>query len=933
MTKPLSPSNLDGELQSDTSHVQNLLRDITADVLRIDHEDLDLDRSFLSLGGDSITAIKMMARGKAKGITLNVVDMIDTKSIRELCERACRQSPGLIANTEEIKVSEKPEESHNLSLLQKLYAETGNTEARIFSLSRGTSYNSLHGALSSLVERHPMLRAKLGRTKNGDWELQASDYTAKSFILELHAVDTEEELIGTVSKIRARLSRSHAPAFAAIVFEMTSGPRMLALAAHGAIMDTTAWQIFAKKLASQLGHDETLALHSRYFHEWPLEAIQGNGHRLSTSVQYFEKQFGIDQHDLTGSTPSKPFSESERWDVKRLVIEEHQTRLLLDQPIQSRRVVSTAADIIHSALVVAASTTTPLDEEDILFCNLNEDRSQIQLDNSLNNIGCFDVISQSHMRFSPFKDDIRRIARFNGPNLSSLIPFEDRTELQRASRQSTPPPESATTTIVVDSRRLNDNTRGAEKLVPQGESNLWFSSVHNSGSPHLSVSLVSTGKTISCSFRGNPKWHETYGLEDFVSVFKAALSGTLSRLRQTQSNAIEKIPHPAAENPARDDNLPLKQIVNSGNSAVRSIWPCSPVQEGFLISQSTNQELYQCCFVLKFVAHSMSAQRLASSWQEVVKRHAILRTMFLSSSTRPGQFDQIVLDNYFTPAIEFYDWTQQLTSQNFNSHEPVAFQPSTVPHRVHLAQASPDEVYMKLEISHALADGQSTDVIIRDLCAAYRGTQATPSVLPYGEFVEYQSQLSMEQSQAYWSKYLSNTQPTFLPMDRGHEALSDFDTLSTRLEFDENFLPEFCGRHGVTMSNVCQVAWGLVLRSFTGSSNVTFSYITSGRSAPLENLHSAVGPFVGTLICSMKFDSVTAIEDTLRRVSKDYFEAFSQPYVPDPSSSGANSKSALQLGNTTLQYQRVLDTTASTNSEIQVSVLEKSNPTDVSEGM
>jgi hypothetical protein len=101
-----------------------------------------------------------------------------------------------------------------------------------------------------------MLRAKLGLTKNGDWELQASDYTAKNFILELHSVDTEEELIGTVSKIRARLSRSHAPAFAAIVFEMTSGPRMLALAAHGAIMDTTAWQIFAKKLASQLGHDE-----------------------------------------------------------------------------------------------------------------------------------------------------------------------------------------------------------------------------------------------------------------------------------------------------------------------------------------------------------------------------------------------------------------------------------------------------------------------------------------------------------------------------------------------------------------------------------------------------------------------------------------------------------------------------------------------------
>jgi hypothetical protein len=167
-------------------------------------------------------------------------------------------------------------------------------------------------------------------------------------------------------------------------------------------------------------------------------------------------------------------------------------------------------------------------------------------------------------------------------------------------------------------------------------------------------------------------------------------------------------------------------------------------------------------------------------------------------------------------------------------------------------------------------------------------------------------------------------------MDRGHEALSELDTLNTKLEFADNFLPEFCGQYSVTLSNICQLAWGLMLRSFTGSDNVTFSYITSGRSAPLEGLHDAVGPFVSTLICNMKFDGVTPIEHMLRQVSKDSFEGLSHLYGPDSEDSAKNDKSARRLGNTTMSFQRVLDMRGPTESAIHVSVLEKSNPTDVS---
>lgn len=180
---------------------------------------------------------------------------------------------------------------------------------------------------------------------------------------------------------------------------------------------------------------------------------------------------------------------------------------------------------------------------------------------------------------------------------------------------------------------------------------------------------------------------------------------------------------------------------------------------------------------------------------------------------------------------------------------------------------------MKLEISHALVDGQSTEVLLRDLCTSYLGAQLSGQALGYGEFVSYQNQVPIEPSRAYRSGYLSHARPSFLPMDRGHEASSGLDMVCTDIVFDSGYLQDFCGQCSVTLSNVCQLACGLVLRCFTGSDSISFSYITSGRSAPLEGIHDAVGPFVTTLPCCLNLSGTSRSEDLLKAVSKALLRA------------------------------------------------------------
>lgn len=167
-------------------------------------------------------------------------------------------------------------------------------------------------------------------------------------------------------------------------------------------------------------------------------------------------------------------------------------------------------------------------------------------------------------------------------------------------------------------------------------------------------------------------------------------------------------------------------------------------------------------------------------------------------------------------------------------------------------------------------------------------------------------------------------------MDRSHEPLYGLHTLNLKLYFDDGFFQDFCGTYGVTLANVCQLAWGLVLRCFTGSDNVCFSYITSGRSASLQDIQDAVGPFVATLPCRLRFDSVSRIEDSLKTVCQDSFEDFSNLSTAALYDEALSEQSARQLGNTTMSFQRALDMKAFADSAMEISVIEKSNPTDVS---
>ena len=372
----------------------------------------------------------------------------------------------------------------------------------------------------------------------------------------------------------------------------------------------------------------------------------------------------------------------------------------------------------------------------------------------------------------------------------------------------------------------------------------------------------------------------------------------------------------------------LKHVTPDPLLEVDDVFPCSPTQEMFLFAQAIYPETYQCTVVLE-IQHDVADvpldfPRLRAAWDQLVHRHASLRTVFISSPERPGHFDQVVLKKGIV-ALELVD-SQRSTADEFSRRQPVTFPISQPTHRVAIYKQTDYAAYLRLDASHALVDGESFYVILRDFSQAYAMQEIRAAAMPYRTFVSYQEQLPRQHAISYWSGYLSHAEPSWFPVKGEGDGRTDLRAMRRLLDLD--FGP-ICARSNVTIANVCQVAWALVLRSYTASEDICFSYVNSGRHAPLEAIEGAVGAFVDTMICRVQLAKTTTVAQALAKAKQDTLQGLAHPTVLAMGEQAEAQRFARLRGNTLLSCQRKALVEATRGSGLAVRLIDALNPSEV----
>ncbi|KAF2267152.1 acetyl-CoA synthetase-like protein [Lojkania enalia] len=864
-----------------------MLQDIWAKVLNIPHARVKLNKSWLSLGGDSITAMQLLAHCRKEGINLTLNQILRSKSITHLADNIGSYSILLGQGTE------YTDKAFELSPIQRFYfASIGDEKNSHFHqsftlrLSRKVDPTQLKDSADAVVNCHSMLRARFSRDQSGTWHQNVPSNSSNAYSFKFHEVSTLSEIVGFISGTQRTLDIINGPIFAVNLFNSPSD-QVIFLTAHHLVVDMVSWRIILGDLEECLtsGSPKTLSREVS-FQVW---CEKQTAHTLETlQVNQFKEQrllakpadlsfWGLDsRHNLYGDVERDSFSLGE--DISTSALDHHEV-------FRTDAVDLFIAAVVHSFSRVFIDRETPT-----VF---NETHGREPWDSNMldlsRTVGWFTTMYPVHVPISEVEDDViqtvckvkdlRRGVHGNGRPYFAHWWLTETGKEQFANHA----PIEVLFNYLGKIQQVESKESLFESLHFNEEEELQMSDLGNKTLRpalfEISVSVIH-GK-IEFSFMYNRWMKNQKGIRRWIAECRRTFEEIIKSLAKIEKPQPTLSDFPLLPLESYDRlNRVVKTFPSVGIKSfdqVENMYPCATMQEGMILSQIKDPQSYWSYSIFEIRAkHGLvDVGKVITAWQRVVYRHPALRTVFVDSVYRGGTFDQIVLRNPDCGAVSFACDDSEL-EEKLKSIKYANFNGKMMPHLPHqftIIQTSSGRIYVKLEINHAVIDGGSHAIIRQDLVDAYEAKLPDEEGPLYSDYIKYLRSLPADEAINYWKKQLGGLKPCYFPIAPQHSTkerqLHSLD-MDFRRYSEVQVLAE---RNNISFSNIMLAAWALVLRSYTGSSDTCYGYLASGRNIPVEGIENAVGAFINMLVSRVGFSRSSTLLDVFKAVQNDFIES------------------------------------------------------------
>jgi amino acid adenylation domain-containing protein/non-ribosomal peptide synthase protein (TIGR01720 family) len=295
-------------------------------------------------------------------------------------------------------------------------------------------------------------------------------------------------------------------------------------------------------------------------------------------------------------------------------------------------------------------------------------------------------------------------------------------------------------------------------------------------------------------------------------------------------------------------------------ASIEDIFPLSPLQKGLLFHTlyTPGEAVYFEQLTCELHGR-LDEAAFAQAWRLLVARHPILRTAFVwKGQSEPRQVVHRTLE---MPWLR-EDWRAFSPEQQneklaafLAADRARGFEPNRAP-LMRLATLRLSDTVWQLVWSHhhLLLDGWSFPLLLREFGLAYGAlstgaTPALPPARPFGAYLQWLQKRDASRDEQFWREELRGfAVPTPLTVDRPARGGTNYEVIDFALdEADTSRLQQAARDHRVTLSTLCQGAYGLVLSRYASTEDVVFGITVSGRPAELPGVENIVGLFINTL--------------------------------------------------------------------------------------
>jgi amino acid adenylation domain-containing protein len=361
-------------------------------------------------------------------------------------------------------------------------------------------------------------------------------------------------------------------------------------------------------------------------------------------------------------------------------------------------------------------------------------------------------------------------------------------------------------------------------------------------------------------------------------------------LSEAQRQLLKKLlEEEGIDSPADQESIPRRGPVAKLplSFAQQRLWLLEQLQPG--------TPVYNVARLIR-LSGSLNVAALEKGLNEIVRRHEVLRTVFV---VRNGQPQQIVHDELRVPlsVVDSAGLTEtegQARSDHFVSGEMLRpFDLGTAPLlRFYLLRLSATEHRLLVVLHHIISDGWSMGLFWRELSFLYQahaaGAETRLSELPiqYADYAIWQrgklQGAVLEEQLGYWKEQLAGLPPLLqLPIAKPRPAVQS--NRGANVDFrmsreDAEKLRELSRRAGVTPFMILLATFQVLLSRYSGLGDIAVGTPIAGRTRrEVENL---IGFFVNTLVMRVEVRDDESFIKLLERVRNVCLGAFGHQELP-----------------------------------------------------
>jgi amino acid adenylation domain-containing protein len=369
-----------------------------------------------------------------------------------------------------------------------------------------------------------------------------------------------------------------------------------------------------------------------------------------------------------------------------------------------------------------------------------------------------------------------------------------------------------------------------------------------------------------------------------VSAIAKAILGDGTRRREMEDSAQRFLAGEMAaaglvrRRPADGELIPL-------SFAQQRLWFIDQLEPGITA--------YNICGAVRLTGR-IDLAALFKSFDEVVRRHEVLRTSFLSIDGRPEQVirpahqlevDQSDLSDHSDTDSEVLKALSDEAMRPFDlSSGPLL--------RVKLLKLAEDKHVLLVTMHHIISDGWSIGIFIREFATLYNAfADRRESPLPeldiqYADFAQWQHEWLQgelpKQQLEYWQEQLGGELPVIeLPFDRPRPVLPSYRGAHFDLRISSSVTEELRSlsrQHGVTMFMTMVAAFNVLLHRYGGREDIVVGTPIANRNR--SEIESLIGFFTNTLVLRTDLSGRPSFITLLNRVRDVALAAYARQDLP-----------------------------------------------------